>query len=109
LDDVISGAYVFTGERSARSYQLNRMANTLSSPEKRAEFQADEAGYMRGMGLSEHEIELVKLRDWRAMMDHGASIYLLLKIGAAVGHSLPQIGAHTAGITVAEFHARKGH
>jgi hypothetical protein len=31
------------------------------------------------------------------MMEHGASIYLLLKIGAAVGHSLQQIGRHTSG------------
>jgi protocatechuate 4,5-dioxygenase alpha subunit len=109
LDDVISGAYVFTGERSAKSYQLNKMANTLSLPDKRAEFQADEAGYMRRLGCSDAQIELVKQRDWKGMMEQGASIYLLLKIGAAVGAPLPEIGAHTAGMTLAEFHARKGH
>ena len=38
LDDVISGAYVFTVERSARGYALNKMANSLSSPENRARF-----------------------------------------------------------------------
>ena len=97
MDDMVSGAFVFTGERSAKSYALNRMANTLSVPEKRSRFQADEAGYMREMGLSPDEIALVARRDWKGMMEHGASIYLLLKIGAAVGHSLPQIGAHTAG------------
>lgn len=109
MDDVIAGCYVFTGERSANSYHLNKMANTLRSADARARFQADEAGYMRGMGCSEGEIELVRRRDWKAMMEHGASIYLLLKIGAAVGHSLPQIGTHTGGMTVAEFHAREGH
>jgi len=109
LDDVISGAYVFTGERSSRSYQLNKMANTLSSPENRARFQDDEAAYMRGLGCSDAQINLVRRRDWKGMMEHGASIYLLLKIGAAVGAPLPEIGAHTAGITLAEFHARKGH
>jgi protocatechuate 4,5-dioxygenase alpha subunit len=109
LDDIVSGAYVFTGERSARSYHLNKMANTLSVPEKRARFQADEAGYMRDMGCSDQEIELVKHRDWKGMMDHGASIYLLLKIGAAVGHSLPQIGAHTSGMTADELNARRAH
>ena len=109
MDDVISGAYVFTGERSARSYQLNKMANTLSSPENRTLFQADEAAYMLGLGCSDAQIELVKRRDWKGMMEHGASIYLLLKIGAAVGAPLPEIGAHTAGLTLAEFHARKGH
>lgn len=97
MDDVISGAYVFTGERSAQSYHLNKMASTLSTSEKRTQFQADESGYMRAMGCSDHEIDLVRRRDWKAMMEHGASIYLLLKIGAATGHALPQIGAHTSG------------
>ncbi len=98
MDDVIAGCYVFTGERSAKSYSLNKMATTLRSEEARARFLADEAGYMRGMGCSEAEIDLVRRRDWKAMMERGASIYLLLKIGAAVGHSLPQIGTHTSGI-----------
>ena len=97
MDDVIAGSYVFTGERSANSYHLNKMANTLRSAETRARFQADEASYMRGLGCSEHEIDLVCRRDWQAMMVYGASIYLLLKIGAAIGVSLPQIGAHTSG------------
>jgi protocatechuate 4,5-dioxygenase alpha subunit len=108
LDDIVSGAYVFTGERSARSYALNKMANSLSSPDNRAKFQADEAGYMRGLGCSEQQIDLVAQRDWRGMLESGASIYLLLKIGAAVGVPLPEIGAHTAGMTLAEYQARKG-
>jgi gallate dioxygenase len=107
LDDVISGAYVFTGERSARSYALNKMANSLSSAANRTQFQGDEAGYMRTHGCSDTEIDLARRRDWRSMMDHGASIYLLLKIGAAVGVPLPEIGAHTAGMTLAEYNARK--
>jgi protocatechuate 4,5-dioxygenase alpha subunit len=108
LDDVISGAYVFTGERSARSYALNKMANSLSSAENRERFQADEADYMRGLGCSATQIDLVHRRDWRGMMEQGASIYLLLKIGAAVGVPLPEIGAHTAGRTLAEHNARRG-
>ena len=109
MDDVISGAYVFTVERSAKSYALNKMANSLSSPENRTRFQDDEAVYMRGMGCSDAQIDLVARRDWKGMMEQGASIYLLLKIGAAVGAPLPEIGAHTAGLTLAEYHARKGH
>lgn len=97
MDDVIAGSHVFTGERSANSYHLNKMASTLRSAESRARFLADETGYMRELGCSDTEIDLVRRRDWKAMMTHGASIYLLLKIGAAVGHTLPQIGAHTSG------------
>ena len=109
MDDVISGAYVFTGERSARSYKLNKMANTLGTADNRARFQADETSYMRAMGLSETEMALVTARDWRGMMEHGASIYLLLKIGAAVGVPLPEIGAHTSGVTLAERQAKGKH
>ncbi len=109
MDQIVSGAYVFTGERSAKGFLLNKMANTLSVPENRARFGADEAGYMRAMGCSAAEIDLVCRRDWRGMMEYGASIYLLLKIGAAAGVALPEIGAHTAGMTLAEFHAKKGH
>jgi protocatechuate 4,5-dioxygenase alpha subunit len=97
MKEIVSGAYVFTGERSARSYQVNKMANSLSDAANRARFQADEDGYVRGMGLNDQEIDLVRRRDWRGLMAHGASIYLLLKIGAAVGHTLPMIGAHTSG------------
>ena len=104
----MSGGYVFTGENSAKSYRLNKMAVTLTSPENRAAFQANEDGYMRAHGLSEQEIDLVKRRDWKGMMDYGASIYLVIKIGGSVGCSLPEIGAHTAGLTVAEFQARRG-
>jgi gallate dioxygenase len=109
LDDVIAGSYVFTGERSAHSFHLNKMANSLRSDDARGRFRGDEAGYMRAAGCSDHEIDLVARRDWKAMMEYGASIYLLLKIGAAVGHSLQEIGAHTSGLTLAEFQARKGH
>lgn len=109
MNVAVEDGFVFTVENSARSYRLNKMAITLTSPENRTKFQADEAGYMRGLGLSEAEIDLVTRRDWKGMMEYGASIYLVIKIGGSVGQTLAEIGAHTAGITVAEFHARRGH
>lgn len=109
MDDVISGAFVFTGERSARGYALNKMASSLSSPATRASFAADEAAYMHGLGCSDTEIDLVRRRDWRGMLEHGASIYLMLKIGAATGVSLQEIGAASAGMTLADYQAKKGH
>jgi protocatechuate 4,5-dioxygenase alpha subunit len=104
----VKGGYVFTGEDSARSYRLNKMAVSLTSPENRTRFQADEVAYMRGFGMSDEEIDLVVRRDWKGMMDYGASIYLVIKIGGSVGQTLLQIGAHTAGLTVAEFQVRRG-
>ena len=105
----VAGGYVFNGEDSAKSYSLNKMAKSLTAPENRASFKADEEGYMRGQGVSEEAIGLVKRRDWKGMMDYGASIYLVIKIGGSVGVALPEIGAHTAGMTLADFNARRGH
>jgi gallate dioxygenase len=107
LDDVISGAYVFTLERSASGYALNKMAKTLNSPDARARFAQDEVGYMRDAGCSPEQIDLVARRDWKSMLEGGASIYLILRIGAALGVTLPEIGAHTAGTTLADYNARK--
>jgi gallate dioxygenase len=109
LDEVVSGAYVFTVERSARGYALNKMANSLSSADDRSRFNENEASYMSDMGCSPEQIDLVARRDWKGMLESGASIYLMLKIGAAVGVPLPEIGAHSAGMTLAEYNARKAH
>jgi protocatechuate 4,5-dioxygenase alpha chain len=107
MDDVVGGALVFTGARSRQGYRLNKMAMSLTSAENRARFQADEEGYMRGMGLTEGEIDLVRERNWKGMLAQGGSIYLVIKIAGAVGQSLPQVGTHTAGLTLEEFHARR--
>jgi protocatechuate 4,5-dioxygenase alpha chain len=98
MTDVIHGAYVFTGERSAAGYRLNKMAKTLVSPTNRTEFQTNESAYMQANGCTEAEIDLVRRRDWHGMMQAGGSIYLILKIGAATGHTLPEIGRATGGM-----------
>lgn len=107
--DQVSGALVFTGERSRAGYRLNRMAMSMTDAANRASFVADETGYMRGMGLSDAEIDMVSRRDWKAMIEAGGSIYLLIKIAGALGIPLYEVGAHTAGKTLEEFMAqRKG-
>jgi len=109
MEDVIAGTLVFTGERSRAGYRLNRMAMSLTDAGNRASFVVDEDGYMHGMGLNETEIDMVRRRDWKAMIEAGGSIYLLIKIAGAVGQSLQQVGAHTAGMTLEQFIAqRKG-
>ena len=100
MDDVISGAYLFTGERSAHSYRLNKMAMSFTDAANRERFQADEEVYMEQSSLSETEKNLVRRRDWKGMMEYGASIYLVIKIGGVTGHPLPVIGNHTAGRSV---------
>jgi protocatechuate 4,5-dioxygenase alpha subunit len=107
MDDVVHGALVFTGERSQAGYRLNRMAMGLTRPENRARFVADEAGFLAEAGLSETEIDLVRRRDWKGMLDHGGSIYLVIKVAGALGITLPEVGAHTAGMTLAQYQAKR--
>lgn len=109
----INGATVFTGEQSQRGYRLNRMAMSLTDAENRRRFVSDEDGYMQFMGLSAAETEMVRRRDWKAMLGSGGSIYLIIKIASALGVGLPEVGAHTSGHTLAEWQAAraaaKGH
>ena len=108
MPQMVSGAIIFDGEQSRRGYRLNRMAMSLTSPDNRNRFTADEDGYLRDAGLDPQEIDLVRRRDWKAMLEHGASIYLIIKIAGALGYSLREVGAHTAGMTLQEFEAKRG-
>jgi len=93
----IPGTIVFTGEQSQRGYRLNRMAMSLTDPANRQRFVADDVRYTRAMGLTDDEVDLVHRRDWRGMLEAGASIYLLIKVAGALGVTLQQVGAHSAG------------
>jgi len=93
----IPGTIVFTGEQSQRGYRLNRMAMSLTDPANRQRLVADDVRYARATGLTDDEVELVRRRDWRGMLEAGASIYLIIKLAGALGVSLQQVGAHSAG------------
>ena len=51
--------------------------------------------------------ELVRKRDWRGMIEVGGNIYMIMKIGAVLGHGLYQIGAQQRGETYEEFLATR--
>lgn len=103
----IDGTLIFTGDLAHAGYRLNRMAMSLTDADNRARFVADETGYMRDAGLTDTEIELVRQRDWKALIEAGCSIYLLIKIAGALGVGLYDVGAHTAGMTLDQFMAKR--
>jgi protocatechuate 4,5-dioxygenase, alpha chain len=102
-DTPIAGTTVFTGERSRRGYRINKFAMSLTDPANRDAFKADERGYMASFGLTEAEAELVARRDWKGLIEAGGNIYVLLKVGGAVGQNLLQMGAQMRGETFDEF------
>jgi protocatechuate 4,5-dioxygenase alpha subunit len=103
----IPGTHVFTGERSQKGYRLNRLSMTLTRKENREAFLADEDGYMESLGLTPGERDLVRRRDWAAIIENGGNIYLTLKIAATVGQNLLQMGAQMRGEDLASFMATR--
>jgi protocatechuate 4,5-dioxygenase alpha chain len=89
----LPGTFVFTGERSRAGYRLNKLAMSLTDPANRQRFLADEVAYMSKAGLAPPEQDMVRRRDWKAMIGHGGNIYLILKIAGTVGQTLLQMGA----------------
>lgn len=103
----ISGTHVFTGELSQQGYRLNRLSMTLTKNENREAFLADEEGYMEGLGLTADERDMVRRRDWGAIIRSGGNIYLTLKIAATVGGNLLQMGAQMRGESLETFMATR--
>ena len=109
LKDRLPAGIVPYGERAARrGYRLNRMLYELRLPERRAALQADPEAFYRGSGLSDEEIRLLLARDWQGLIEAGANIYFLMKLGAALGEHLFQMGAQMRGEPFDSFMARKG-
>ena len=105
---MVADSKVFDGVETRLGYRLNKFAMSLAQEGNRAAFGEDEEAYMARFDLTEEERQLIRDRDWRAMIqEHGGNIYMIIKIGAAVGEGLYQIGAHQRGETYEEFLATR--
>lgn len=91
------GTIEFTAQRALAGQSLNRFALSLRSPAARAEFLADEPGYLRRFGLADDDIKLVGARDWTGLLRAGGHLQAMLKLAATVGEDLWSIGAHNVG------------
>lgn len=98
---------VFTGERSMAGYRLNKLAASLTTPEAREQFLADEVAYGRLFDLTPSEQQLVADRDWSGMIAAGGNVYVFLKIAATIGSSLLEVGAEMRGESLDDFLATR--
>ena len=106
--DHIPGTCVFTGQRSRRGLNLNRFAYSLHEAANRDAYKADPESYMDRFGLSTWEKQMVREKDWKTLVEEGgASIYMLLKVGAITRDGLASIGAQQRGETLDEFLATR--
>ncbi|MFI9629707.1 protocatechuate 4,5-dioxygenase subunit alpha [Streptomyces sp. NPDC052042] len=104
LED-IPGTTVFTGEQSRKGYHLNQFCMSLTRPENRERFKADERAYLDEWPMTEAQRQAVLTRDWNAAIAEGGNIYFLAKIFATDGTSFPEAASAMTGIPVEEYTA----
>ena len=98
---------IFDLRVSRRGVRLNRLCASLCSPENRAAFQRDEAAYLERFALGAAERDLIGKRDFQGLIEAGANIYYLLKIGAVTGNGLYRMGAQMRGESYEQFLATR--
>ncbi len=99
--------FVFTGERSRKGYRLNKFAMSLTNPDNRDAFRANEGAYMDRHHLSEAEKAMVTARDWDALIRYGGNVYIMVKVAGTLGVTLLQMGAQMRGQSLEEFMATR--
>ena len=103
----IQDTSIFDLRLSRRGRRLNKLCDTLCSPENREAFKRDEESYMTRLGLTEAEKELVRRRDFQGLINAGMNIYSMLKIGSATGNGLYKMGAQMRGESYEQFLATR--
>ncbi|MEE4112593.1 MAG: gallate dioxygenase, partial [Desulfobacteraceae bacterium] len=101
--ETLEGTYPYTLERSHKAYRINKFLHRLTMPEYRSRFLADEESILAESSLTGEERDLVRRRDWRAMIHYGVTFFVLEKLGAVVGVSNLHIYAAMRGETLEEF------
>ncbi len=99
--------YLFDLERSAKGLRINRFLHSFATAAVRARFAGDPEQAMADAGLDDVERDMIRRRDWRALMEHGASFFCLEKLARATGVSNPEMVAAFRGETLAQFLATR--
>jgi len=99
----LPGTYPFTLDRSVKAYRLNNFLHELIKPENRKQFLADPEPLFQAAELTEQERDMVRRRDWRALIQYGVIFFLLEKLGAVVGTTNLHIYAGMRGQSLEDF------
>jgi protocatechuate 4,5-dioxygenase alpha chain len=102
-DRPIDGTYIFDWRLSRKGYRLNKLAFSLGTAANREAFRQDEEAYYDRFDLTATEKELIRKRDFLGLVQAGTNIYMMLKLGAATGNGLYQMGAQQRGETFEQF------
>ncbi|HWW63438.1 MAG TPA: gallate dioxygenase [Sphingomonadaceae bacterium] len=99
----LEGTYPFDLERSVGHYRINRFLHDLVIPEHRALFLSDPETAFERYKLSEEERDMIRRRDWQAMMRYGAIFFVLEKLAAVTGVSNLHVYAAMRGQSLDDF------
>ena len=101
--DELAGTYPFTLDRSVKAFRLNEFLHELIKPEVRKRFIEDPEPMFEQARLTVEERDMVRRRDWRALIHYGVIFFLLEKLGAVVGTTNLHIYAAMRGLTLEQF------
>jgi protocatechuate 4,5-dioxygenase alpha subunit len=87
----------------ANVYEISRLLYSLRDPANREAVRTDPEAYYRRYAIDARGMRLLIDRDWQGLVDAGVTVYLLTKLGAALGVSLLQMGATMRGMSDEEF------
>ena len=99
----IPGTYPFTLDRSVKAYRLNNFLHELIKPEIRSRFLAEPEVLFEEAGLTTEERNMLRQRDWRALIHYGVIFFLLEKLGAVIGTTNLHIYAAMRGQSLEDF------
>jgi len=99
----LTGTYPFTLDRSVKAYRINAFLHALIEPEQRRRFLSDPEPLFEQAGLSAEERDMIRRRDWRALIRYGVIFFLLEKLGAVIGTTNLHIYAAMRGQSLEDF------
>jgi gallate dioxygenase len=101
--EALEGTYPFDLDRSVHSFRLNSFLHDMIRPEHREAFTRDPEAAFEAAGLTATERDMIRHRDWRALIRYGASFFVLEKLAAVTGVSNLHIYAGMRGQTLEDF------
>jgi len=99
----LSGTYPFTLQTSVKVLRLNSYLHRMTDPAHRQRFLEEPEASFEAHGLTEEERDMLRRRDWRALIHYGVIFFGLEKLGAVTGVSNLHIYAAMRGQSLEEF------
>ena len=101
--ETLPGSYPFTLERSVKAYRINEFLHRLIVPADRKRFLEDPEPMFEEAGLTQEERNMIRRRDWRALVHYGVIFFLLEKLAAVVGTTNLHVYAAMRGQSLEDF------